>query len=374
MVTAVVVGAMKRAASAFLRPSPGAARRSLPQRRVLSSSAVELGIVPAHVGFSRGMAPSADGRLPRTPGTGELALLAEMRALVEECPVDMHAAQISYFAHAHPPDIAELVEGLTALSLQTHFVAMVGGADPASPLDEEAVLAQLLPCLEASVAHGCPTVSSTSFEEWMAPGASRLEGAALAAATEQLAALHLRCYREAGLADSCVQSWHLEFLRPGEFTTYTDAGRAAAVVRATNAALGGEVQEGFFKLLLDSAHCGDSGLSLADNEAVVAQLAERSELGMVHCSAPTTRGCLSTDNGWSAAILSAAARSGQLERVFVEVFDHSDPALAPLRDLGVGHGVDTRGGRSYRQVVIDGLVGVSRQLDDLATRGMLPQA
>ena len=30
-----------------------------------------------------------------------------------------------------------------------------------------------------------------------------------------------------------------------------------------------------------------------------------------------------------------------------------DPALAPLRELGVGHGVDTRGGRSYRQVVID---------------------
>ena len=260
------------------------------------------------------------------------------------------------------------MEGLSSLSLQTHFVAMVGGADPASPADEEAVLAQLLPCLEASVAHGCTTVSSTSFEEWMAPGASRLEGEALAAATEQLAALHLRASREAGLVDSCVQSWHLEFLRPGEFTTFTDARRAAAVVRAANAALGDGSQEGgFFKLLVDSAHCGDSGLSLAQNEAAVAQLAARSELGIVHCSAPTTRGCLSTDSGgWSAAILAAAARSRQLERVFVEVFDHTDPALAPLRELGVGHGVDTRGGRSYRQVVIDSLVDVSRQLDELA--------
>ena len=371
---------MKRVAGAFLRPLAEGSPRSLPRRRALSSSAsavvsssatgsaVELGIVPAHVGFERGMAPSAAGRLPRTPETGELALLTEMRGVVEECPVDLHAAQISYFAHAHPPDIAELVEGLSSLSLQTHFVAMVGGADPASPADEEAVLAQLLPCLEASVAHGCTTVSSTSFEEWMAPGASRLEGEALAAATEQLAALHLRASREAGLVDSCVQSWHLEFLRPGEFTTFTDARRAAAVVRAANAALGDGYQEGgFFKLLVDSAHCGDSGLSLAQNEAAVAQLAARSELGIVHCSAPTTRGCLSTDSGgWSAAILAAAARSGQLERVFVEVFDHTDPALAPLRELGVGHGVDTRGGRSYRQVVIDSLVHVSRQLDELA--------
>ena len=150
---------------------------------------------------------------------------------------------------------------------------------------------------------------------------------------------------------------------------HTEAAIAwAAVVRAANAALGDISQEGgFFKLLVDSAHCGDSGLSLAQNEAAVAQLAARGELGIVHCSAPTTRGCLSTDSGgWSAAILAAAARSRQLERVFVEVFDHTDPALAPLRELGVGHGVDTRGGRSYRQVVIDSLVHVSRQLDELA--------
>ena len=92
---------MKRAAGAFLRPLVEGSPRSLPRRRALSSSAsagvsssatgsaVELGIVPAHVGFERGMAPSAAGRLPRTPETGELALLTEMRGLVEECPVDL---------------------------------------------------------------------------------------------------------------------------------------------------------------------------------------------------------------------------------------------------------------------------------------------
>ena len=62
------------------------------------------------------------------------------------------------------------------------------------------------------------------------------------------------------------------------------------------------------------------------------------------------------------------AISGGLPQLveFVGSAEEARGLLAPLRELGLGHGVDTRGGRSYRQVVIDSLVDVSRQLDELA--------
>ena len=60
--------------------------------------------------------------------------------------------------------------------------------------------------------------------------------------------------------------------------------------------------------------------------------------------------------------------------VFVELFHHEDEALQGLRDLDPGHGLDTTDGRTYREAVIDGVVDVTRRLNNMVVRGILPGA
>lgn len=194
-----------------------------------------------------------------------------------------------------------------------------------------------------------------------------VEGDAFAAAVAQNVKVHMRVYQEAGIEGSCIENWHIEFLRPGEFKTFTNADRGWSFVKAANQALGKK----FFKLLVDAAHCGDSGLSIAENIDLITRIGAAGELGIFHASAKTTRGCLSTDDGWIGALLTAAAKTGELRQVFVEVFDHTDEALELVRQLDPGHGIDTRDGRSYLQVTADGLAEVARRLNNLAARGIL---
>ncbi|MEM1444231.1 MAG: hypothetical protein AAGF67_17930, partial [Verrucomicrobiota bacterium] len=104
---------------------------------------------------------------------------------------------------------------------------------------------------------------------------------------------------------------------------------------------------------------------------LIAEIAASEEMGMFHASAKTTRGCLSTDDGWIGALLTAASKTGKLEYVFVELFHHEDPALEGLRDLDPGHGIDTTDGRTYREAVIDGVESIARRLNNLVARGIL---
>ncbi|MGE9271088.1 MAG: hypothetical protein ACQKBU_09830, partial [Verrucomicrobiales bacterium] len=254
--------------------------------------------------------------------------------------------------------------------LIVHLVIMMGGVDPMDPADEEATVAQLLPSLEAAKRHGVTHVSATSVEQWMQPGATPKRGDAFEAAVDQNVKVHVRAYEEAGLADSCVEAWHVEFLRPGEFQTFTDLGKLWTFIKKANEAVGND----FFRCLVDAAHCGDSALGIERNQELVAEVAAGGGLGIFHASALTTRGCLSTDDGWVSAILSAAARTGKLQQVFVEMFHHEDEVLGALRELDPGHGVDTCDGRDYTQVVADGLESVARQLNNLVARGILPEA
>ena len=57
------------------------------------------------------------------------------------------------------------------------------------------------------------------------------------------------------MESSGIESWNIEFLRPGEMSTFTNLKKAWHVVKAMNKAIGGKR---FFKVLVDSAHCGDS--------------------------------------------------------------------------------------------------------------------
>jgi len=327
---------------------------------------VQLGVVPTHIKFVGGLVPDENGKFPRD-SSGALLMVSEMQTLCELSPVRLSCVQIPFFASACASDVDDLVNGLRGLGLEVHFIIMVGGANPMNPADEDAVVNQLVVAIKAAISHGIRHVSSTSVEEWMSATETPRTGAAFDAAVAQNVRVHRRVYEEAGVAGSCVENWHIEFLRPGEFKTFTSVERGWAFVREANKALGKK----FFKLLVDAAHCGDSGLSIVENDAIIAQMAASGELGIFHASAKTTRGCLSTDDCWIGALLTSAARTGQLQHVFVEVFHHEDPALELLRKLDCGHGLDTRDGRSYTEVTVDGVVDVARRLNNLKLRGIL---
>lgn len=330
-----------------------------------SKSKVKLGVLATHLKFVGGLVPDENGRIPRDEN-GPL-ILQNLRQICADSPVRVDTAQISYFPGLHTGDIEELVSGLREIGLNVRFILMVGGADPMNPADEDAVVKMLVDGLQAAASHGIENVSSTSIEEWMKADATRKEGEDFDRAVAQNVKVHQRALEESGIAGSSVKSWHIEFLRGGEFKTFTDIRRAWSFVSAANQSVGSN----FFKVLVDAAHCGDSGLSIAENEAIISEIGAAGELGIFHASAKTTRGCLSTDDGWIGALLTACAKTGALEDVLVEVFHHEDEALQPLRDLDPGHGIDTTDGRSYNQVMIDGLQDVARRLNNLAARGIL---
>ncbi|MFD2257821.1 hypothetical protein ACFSSA_14155 [Luteolibacter algae] len=326
---------------------------------------IALGVVPTHIRFVGGLVPDENGKLPRE-SDGRICCVAEMDRICQQSPVRPSCTQISFFPGTDEGDVEEMISGLKFLDLAVHLVLMVGGANPMNPADEDAVVSQLVASLKGAIKHEVASVGSTSIEEWMSNEAPRT-GADFDAAVAQNVKVHLRAIKESGLLESSIDTWHLEFLRPGEFKTFTNIDRAWSFIKEINKALG----RNFFKILVDAAHCGDSGLSMEENQRLIAEVAAADHLGVYHASAPTTRGCLSTDDGWIGATLLAAAKSGKLETVFVELFDHEDDALGALRDLGTGHGVDTRDGRSYTQTTIDALVEVARRLNNLQARGFL---
>ncbi len=333
---------------------------------IILKTDVELGVVPTHIKFVGGLVPDDDGRLPRNDA-GELVVVAEMANLTAASPVKIQSAQVTAFPGVDSGDMDDLFSGLRALNLEVHIIMMVGGADPMNPADEDAVVEMLRSSVEVAKKYGITQVASTSIEEWMKPGAIPKTGADFEAAVAQNAKVHARVYRECDIANSSIKHWHIEFLRGGEFQTFTDVAKCWEIVKAANAELGTK----FFKIMIDAAHCGDSDLSIPENEALIAQVAESDEMGMFHASCKTTRGCLSTDDGWIGSLMAAAAKTGKLEYVFVELFHHEDPALEGLRKLDPGHGIDTTDGRSYSETVLDGVEWVARRLNNLVARGIL---
>jgi hypothetical protein len=274
---------------------------------------------------------------------------------------------VPLFPGVVPQDAEDLFGGIKDLGLRPHMIMMVAGGNPMDPADEDTVAPMLIDGLKAARKFEIEHVASTSIEEWMKPGATPLTGAAFEAAVAQNVKLHTRAVRESGALDSVIKAWHIEFLRGTEFQTFTDVGKAWQVVKAANLDLG----RPFFKVLVDAAHCGDSVLSMEENAAVVQEMADQGGFSMFHASAKTTRGCLSTDDGWIGNLLTACARTGCLEVVFVELFHHEDPALEGLRAADPRHGVDTTDGRTYSQAVCDGLADIARRLNNLVNRGIL---
>lgn len=332
---------------------------------IQSKSKVKLGIVPTHLMFVGGLVPDESGKMPRD-GEGNLVVAANMGKLVAESKAKIDCVQVPYFPGLDESDVAEAVASFKKNDLEVHFILMVGGVDPMEPADEDAVVEMLVSGLSAAKTHGVAHVSSTSVEAWMQEGAKPKTGADFDAAIAQNVKVHARAAREADIENSCVKAWHIEFLRGGEFQTFTDVGKIWKFVSAVNQEMGSP----FFKVLVDAAHCGDSDLTIPENEVLINEIAAGGALGIFHASAKSTRGCLSTDDGWIGALLAACAKTGALEFAFVEMFHHEDPALEGLRSFEANHGVDTLDGRSYDEAVLDGVVEVTRRLNNLAARGV----
>ena len=329
-------------------------------------SNVKIGVVPTHIKFVGGLAPGENGKMPRDE-SGELVVVANHKLLIEQSAVDIAMTQISYFPGTDQEDTDEMINELKALGLEVHLILMVGGADPMKPEDEDAVVEMLSAGINIAKKHDIENVSSTSIEEWMQEGATRKEGTDYEAAIAQNVQVHTRVYEETELANSSIKSWHIEFLRGAEFQTFTNVGRAWDVVKAMNEKLGKK----FFKILVDSAHCGDSDLDILENIELIKQIAAADEFESFHASVPTTRGCVSTDDGWVGALLKASAETGKLKYVFGEIFHHDDIALEPLRAKVEGHGVDTTDGRTYDEVLMDNLKDLARRLNNMVARGIL---
>lgn len=330
-----------------------------------SKTKVNVGVVPTHLKFVGGLVPDDNGKIPRG-GDGQLLVVSNMANLTKNSRATISCVQVPYFPGLDEGDVAEMVGGFRDLGLDVHFILMVGGANPMDPADEDKVAEMLVGGLTAAKTHNIENVSSTSVEEWMG-GVPRKEGADFEAAVAQNVKLHTRAVREAHIDGSSIKAWHIEFLRGIEFQTFTDVGRAWQFVQAANQELGRK----FFKVMVDAAHCGDSDLTIPENEAIIEQMGAAGELGIFHASAKTTRGCLSTDDGWISALMTACAKTGALETVFVELFHHEDPALEALRTADPRHGVDTTDGRTYDEAVLDGVADVTRRLNNMSTRGIL---
>lgn len=328
-------------------------------------SEIRLGIVPTHLKFVGGLVPDEEGRIPRNEA-GKLIVVENMKELCDKSAVPIHCCQVPYFSGLNQSDVEEMVGGLKELEMEIHFILMVGGADPMNPDDEDRVVELLVEGLTAAQKHGVAHVSSTSVEEWMKGGEPKT-GDDFQAAVAQNIKVHTRAAKEAAILDSSIKAWHIEFLRGGEFQTFTDIGKIWQFVKGANEAIG----QPFFKVMVDAAHCGDSVLSIPENETLITEIASHGALGIFHASSKTTRGCLSTDDGWIGALLTACAKTGKLEFAFVELFHHEDPAMEQLRELDSGHGIDTTDGRTYDEAVLDGLVDVSRRLNNLVCRGIL---
>ena len=334
---------------------------------IINHSSVKIGFVPSHIGLAKSHLPDKNGRLSRNVD-GDLELLSGIAETVGLSQVKIDTVQVMTFTGVVTEDFDELLEGICGLGIEPQIILMIGGVDPMDPVDEDACVMHLLEGVGLAKRHKLRHIGSTSAEGWMSSPAPR-DNAEYLARVDQVIQVHSRVYKEAELENSSIESWNLEFLRPGEMNTFTSIPKIQPVVSGLNKI----ARRPFFKTLVDAAHCGDGDLSLETNAELINEIANSEEFNLFHASVPTTRGCQSSDRGWIPPLLRAVAETGRLEYAIIEVFDHTDPILEALREYDPQHGVDTTDGRTYSQTVVDNLALLVHQLNYLYKAGFLKE-
>ena len=127
-------------------------------KSLANHSPISLGVVPTHLTFADGVAPTQNGDWPRDE-SGQIKILSYFRQLVAESPVPIKCAQISQFAGISDDVNTELVDGLKALGLEVQFIMMVGEGDPMNPADEDTVVQLLVDGLKTAQKYGVSQVA-----------------------------------------------------------------------------------------------------------------------------------------------------------------------------------------------------------------------
>lgn len=337
-----------------------------------NTSSIDLGVVPTHLGFST-FIPNDHGELPRTDG--ELNVVKGMREIMQMTITPVTLVQMPYFPGTKREDIDEAIIELKKMGLKPHLILMTNPEnDPTNPDHENAVFETLSSAIEVVKAHDIQTIALTAIEVWMS-GIEK-NGADLEAAREQVVKLYARLYREK-IKGTGIKYCDIEPLRKGEMSTF-GIKSTVDLVRMINDRLNEEnpeFEKAFYRVLIDSAHVGDSGLAKEEIRDIITDLASTGELGDGHYSAPTSRGSEGDDlDGWMRDTTVANVKAG-VHRLFAEVFRHDDRIIAPhMSKLNPPFGRDTTAGLDYTKVTAQNFNNLAMLVLNMASKGMVPPA
>jgi hypothetical protein len=297
--------------------------------------------------------------------TGEFEYVKALRALKQTSEVQIDVIQVPLFP-GHLMDsgfhvISQLFAELMKLVDEVVAVLMLT-TNPLDPKNKDAAIETLRNGLVQAGRLGVRVCSATSLEAWMdgfKKGLKPLTGSELDDAVDLLVDIHVQAIRKAKAQQCTVKYLDIEYLRTVEYTTFTNMEIAYRVIKTINDKLGYV----FCRLLDDTAHAEDSGLSIEIQKRVRQQAKKDGAYGTSHASSPTSRGVLT-----QAVVQGVRAmhEDGNLQSLMVEIFDPKDPVLQPMRDHITGFGQQ----RIYDiiEAMVDGLKVVESELSVLATK------
>ncbi len=327
--------------------------------QVESASNLMLGYVGVTSGFNA---------KAKNPDTGEYLYVELLKGVQERSPIKVQVIQTPLF----PDDVTSAGFPETKLlygKLQSHVEKVVPilmmTKDPLDPTQKEAFIGDLYNGLMGAGRLGAEICSSTSFEAWMKgtqDGEDPLTGEALDQAIDLLVEIHVEAISRA-LQDGCtVARLDMEYLRPVEFTTFTNLEVAWRVVSGINRHLGFV----FVRALDDGAHSKDSGLSPTRANRIRAIARRQNAYGTIHVSQFTTRGRIGPV---ALGELEYALLHGKPTYVLVEIFDPRLPDTQLMKDKIPGYGEETFS--DPVEVIIDGLIKTKKKIGEMVVVGAL---
>ncbi len=333
-------------------------------KQIQNISGVRVGAVTTTFAFFP-LYPDPYGGLP----PGRSVIVAGMERLKAITPYNPEIIQFPAFPDmtdgSRKAEVDHLITGLRPYG-EIVPVLMFGNDPHGSDAEQEAYVTTLTNGFIWAGSHGFKNISGTFFEKWMS-GNPRISDADLPAANTRLGKLIAEARKRAAAVGPIPDHIHAEYLRPdktggpGEFSSYTTLARAVPAILAMNEEIGGD--KPFVLTLDDSAHAGDSLLTLAEQTPFIVQARDAGIIGISHISARTHRGCLLADGAYLSAWIAHRMRLKALKVLLSEEFYPHDRLLNPLRAENIGFGEDTFEGRSAERVMADGLGFTVHQLN-----------
>lgn len=334
-------------------------------KTVRNKSKVKFGVVMVHRGFdAHKLTPS-----------GKFDYVFALDWLIDHSPVKISTVQVPLF-----PDHLCKGKGLGTTKklfrelrkrVKNVVAVLMLTTNPLDPANKAVAIETLRNGLIQAGKLGVRTCSATSFEAWLngtVNGLKPLKGKKLTQAIDLLVDIHVQAIKDA-LADGCkVRYLDMEYLRPGEFTTFTNMNIALRVIHRINEKL----QMGFCRLLDDTAHAEDSGLPLGAQDRVRNNAGFYDEHGTCHASEPTTRGAIGVSSSAVVDGIRSMAMHGELRDLLVEIFDCAGEETAPMRKYIKGYGRKTYG--NINEAMVEALILVQKTINGLVKEGVLDEA